>query len=130
MYLRRSRCTFVMSASFKIQPQPDNAFNPFHHRNVWWSDLATHSPKGPAAMDRFLKKTFDAFSNPNHSSCCGWGPNGDTIVVHNVSLTPVNFVVISYAHSTRAHHIREDYSRKKCYQSISSTATTCPSSIN
>ena len=37
----------------------------------------------------FLTKTFDIFSNPNYSEMCGWGANGETIVIRRVSLNNI-----------------------------------------
>ena len=36
----------------------------------------------------FLSKTFRAFSNLKYSDCCGWGPNGDTIIIKQVYQLP------------------------------------------
>lgn len=32
----------------------------------------------------FLTKTFEIFSSPEYADCCGWGPNGDTIIIRKV----------------------------------------------
>jgi hypothetical protein len=32
----------------------------------------------------FLSKTFEIFSNPEFSDMCGWGSNGETIVISKV----------------------------------------------
>lgn len=37
-----------------------------------------------ASVPGFLTKTFEIFSNPEYSDCCGWGPNGETIVIRKV----------------------------------------------
>lgn len=33
----------------------------------------------------FLTKTFEIFSSPEYSDCCGWGSNGETIIIRKVS---------------------------------------------
>ena len=38
-----------------------------------------------ASVPGFLTKTFEIFSSPEYSECCGWGPNGDTIVIKKVN---------------------------------------------
>jgi hypothetical protein len=38
-----------------------------------------------ASVPGFLTKTFEIFSSPEYSDCCGWGANGDTIVIKKVS---------------------------------------------
>ncbi len=32
----------------------------------------------------FLTKTFEIFSTPEFADCCGWGQNGDTIIIRKV----------------------------------------------
>jgi hypothetical protein len=34
----------------------------------------------------FLTKTFEIFSTPEYGDICGWGPNGDTIIIKKVAL--------------------------------------------
>lgn len=41
-----------------------------------------------ASVPGFLTKTFEIFSSPEYADCCGWGANGDTIVIKKVR--PVN----------------------------------------
>ena len=38
----------------------------------------------------FLSKTYDIFNSSEYSDCCGWGVNGDTIVIKKVVLKVTN----------------------------------------
>jgi hypothetical protein len=37
-----------------------------------------------SSVPGFLSKTFGIFSNPQFADVCGWGPNGDTIIIRKV----------------------------------------------
>lgn len=37
-----------------------------------------------ASVPGFLTKTFEIFSSSEYSDCCGWGSNGETIIIRKV----------------------------------------------
>lgn len=37
-----------------------------------------------ATVPGFLTKTYEIFNSPEYADCCGWGANGETIIIRKV----------------------------------------------
>ncbi|KAG5180276.1 HSF-type DNA-binding-domain-containing protein, partial [Tribonema minus] len=55
----------------------------------------------------FLTKTFEIFSNPNFTSQCGWGVNGDTIVIFKIAEFASEVLPQYFKHSNFQSFVRQ-----------------------
>eukprot|EP00428_Durinskia_dybowskii_P081129 CAMPEP_0170433518 /NCGR_PEP_ID=MMETSP0117_2-20130122/42547_1 /TAXON_ID=400756 /ORGANISM="Durinskia baltica, Strain CSIRO CS-38" /LENGTH=716 /DNA_ID=CAMNT_0010693285 /DNA_START=37 /DNA_END=2187 /DNA_ORIENTATION=- len=55
----------------------------------------------------FLTRTFEIFSSPEYSDCCGWGPNGDTIVIKKIEQFAKEIVPKYFKHSNFQSFVRQ-----------------------
>jgi len=55
----------------------------------------------------FISKTFDIFSNQNHSHLCGWSGTGGTIVIHKITEFASVVLPKYFKHSNYASFVRQ-----------------------
>jgi hypothetical protein len=56
--------------------------------------LSPRGSKMSTSVPGFLTKTFEIFSTPEYGDICGWGPNGDTIIIKKVAFVTIRFRVL------------------------------------
>lgn len=59
------------------------------------------------AIPGFLTKTYEIFSNPEYAECCGWGENGESIVVIKIEEFSKKVLPKYFKHSNFQSFVRQ-----------------------
>ena len=60
-----------------------------------------------ASVPGFLAKTYEIFNNAKYADCCGWGQNGDTIVIRKIEQFSKNVLPNYFKHSNFQSFVRQ-----------------------
>lgn len=77
-------------------------------------------------MAGFLAKAYQIFDNPSWSDVCGWGQNGETVVIRKQIEFAQRILPLYFNHSNLQSFVRQvrDESRLFCNENLAVRETT------